>query len=204
MNLSPQAAADLATLSRTIDDPEIDLLRMLTQLTRQIRRAVPSYLGVSISMTTSPSHVITIDVMEDTSGPTAIGSSLKLPAPVAMADVRGRPGPHQDITLVLYAGRPGALVDLAADLGWLTGLALEDFVLDQHLVGPQGSTGTLSAASLADQAVGVLLGQGHTPEQALRILDGRAVTDGISYQVAAEAILDELAGPVEPTHDSPL
>jgi hypothetical protein len=94
----------------------------------------------------------------------------------------------------LYAGSPGAFVDLAADLAWLTARPLSDFVLDQHLTIPTPSnTGTqLHAASIINQAMGVLMGRGHTPEQAHRQLDSQAADAGTDRHAAAQLILAAL------------
>jgi len=42
------------------------------------------------------------------------------------------------VAVILYAGTPGTLVDLAADLAWLTGRPPTDFMLDKHLTVPAG------------------------------------------------------------------
>jgi hypothetical protein len=70
--------------------------------------------------------------------------------------------------LILYAQRRGAFIDLAADLSWLTGRDPSEFVLDHHftlpnhLDAPEG----LTVASVINQAIGVLIAHGRTPEQA--------------------------------------
>ena len=100
------------------------------------------------------------------------------------------------VVLVLYAGSPGTFVDLAADLAWLTARPLRDFVLDQHLPAPAGKgTGThLLEASVINQAIGVLIGQGYTPQQADRQLGAQAADAGISRHAASLRILAKLAG----------
>jgi hypothetical protein len=59
---------------------------------------------------------------------TDVLSSLLLPLPGAP-----RAAGEPSIALVLYAARPGAFVDLAADAAWLTDRPLSSFVLDGHL-----------------------------------------------------------------------
>lgn len=111
------------------------------------------------------------------------------------------------MALVLYAGSPGAFVDLAADLAWLTARPLSDFVLDQHLTIPAGSdTGTqLSAASVINQAIGVLIGIGYTPRQADLRLDSQAAHAGTDRYAAAQLILaTRTGGDVEPGLRHPL
>jgi hypothetical protein len=93
-------------------------------------------------------------------------------------------------------GRPGAFVDLAADLAWLTARPPSDFVLDQHLPGPagMGTAANLFEASVFNQAIGALGGQGHTLQQADRH-DVQAVDAGVSRHAARLRILAGLTGP---------
>ena len=102
---------------------------------------------------------------------------------------------------MLYAGRSGAFVDLAADLAWLTGRELTDFVLDQQLQLPAQPDGTLAllTASLIDQAIGVLIGRGYTPDQARRELDTDAARAATDRADAAARILAALT-PEEDDH----
>ena len=100
-------------------------------------------------------------------------------------------GSGPDVALLCYAGQPGAFVDLVADIAWLSGLGLADFVLDEHLsVAFEPRIGeSLLAASVINQAVGVLIGQGHTPERARRELEKGAHRAGIHLDAAAALIL---------------
>lgn len=82
--------------------------------------------------------------------------------------------------VILYAATPGAFVDLAADLSWLAGLELDEFALDQHLnlpVDPE-TAGVGQAASLINQAIGVLVARGRTLGAASDELDARAADAG--------------------------
>jgi hypothetical protein len=100
------------------------------------------------------------------------------------------------VFLVLYTGSPGTLIDLAADLAWLTGRSLSDFVLDQHLPGPAGmGTGTnLFEASVFNQAIGVLIGRGFTPRQAVGQFDARAAKAGTTRHAVSRRVLAGLTG----------
>jgi hypothetical protein len=191
MTISSRAALVLAELTEAFDDPGVNFRRSLSHLGGQVRMAVPSYLGVSLTMT-SPRSSTQVEVMDDGIAPDGIGSSLMIPA---TAILNGRDSTaataDADIALILYAGVPGALVDLAADLGWLTGLPGSDFALDQHLAGPQSATAEPN--STFNQAIGVLLGRGETPQQAEVIIAVRAATEGISAQATAAAILREVS-----------
>ena len=74
---------------------------------------------------------------------------------------------------------------------WLTGRALSDFALDRHLSLPADPyrAGGLQSASLINQAIGVLIGRGYTPEQAEFEIDARAAAAGHSRSDAADIIL---------------
>ena len=88
-------------------------------------------------------------------------------------------------------GRPGTFLDLAADLAWLTARPLSDFILDQHLPGPaeRGSATSLSEASIINQAVGALIGQGCTPERAEWHLTAEGAVAGINRHAVGLRIL---------------
>jgi hypothetical protein len=195
MTISPRAVAVLAELTEAFDDRDVNFRRSLTQLGDQVRLAVPSYLGVSLTMTT-PRSCIQVEVMESVIASGGIRSSLMIPA-TAILTGGGAAGARtdQDITLILYAGVLGALVDLAADLGWLTGLAGSDFALDRHLAGPRAADVGIDGDSVINRAIGVLLSREETPQQAEKIIAARATAEGISRQAAAAAILDELSDP---------
>lgn len=191
MHISAGVAAGLAALTQTFDEPGVDIVRSLTRFAEQVRLAVPSYLGVSVRMTVAAGQ-IDFDVLEDGAGLGAIRSSLMIPTSAALGGDASGDDSQQGIVLILYAGAAGALVDLAADLGWLTSFPLSDFALDQHLDGPERSTDAVEATSMINQALGALLGRGQTPEQAQEYIADRVAATGVSRQAAAEAILAEL------------
>jgi len=123
-------------------------------LAEQVRLAAPSFLGISV-LVAGAGPGLQVDVMEEVLGDVMAGvgsvgrtqSPLFIPTSEAIAGVSHGDGPTTwpSIALVLYAAVPGALVDLATDLAWLTSLPLADFVLDHHLRGPEpsGTVGTL-------------------------------------------------------------
>jgi len=127
-------------------------------------------------------------------GSSTVGASLLVP------DLRLSPslGPGEApltadrVTLVLYAGRAGAFVDLAADLALLTGTDLGDVVLDRHLTPPPNGGPVLERESIINQAIGVLIGRGRTPQQAWAHLDTRATLDGTNRWTASARLLDDL------------
>ncbi|HEY5334807.1 MAG TPA: hypothetical protein VIJ71_02160, partial [Mycobacteriales bacterium] len=124
-----------------------------------------------------------------------IRTSLMVPLTTAATDASTT---SASVALILYAGSPGAFVDLAADLAWITGRAPADFRLDEHRGLPAGHTNRNPLAAMSDinQALGVLIGRGSTPEQAERSLYARAATAGIDLLGAATLILAALSPPL--------
>lgn len=183
-------AADLTTLTEALDDPDVDIADTLRRLAAAAALAVRSYLGLTVTSLLS-AHEVTLTTLDWDIAPGDIRTSLHLPMPRAPDD-----GLAPLVSVTLYAGNPGAFIDLAADLAWLTGRALADFVLNRHLIlarAPDATSG-LAVAALIDQAVGVLIGHGYTPEQAHRELDARAERLGVDHHTSARDILTELTG----------
>jgi hypothetical protein len=188
VEITAALAADLAILSETLDGTDGDLVEGLRLLAADAKSAVRSYLGLTVTATNGTSP-LTFTGMEDLAGHVEVVSSLMIPLSEESAD-----GDGSRLVVILYAGRPGAFVDLAADLCWLTGRRLTDFVLDQHLSLPAepDTGGRVQAASAVNQAIGVLLGRGYTPEQAEFEIDARAVAAAHSRFDAAQIILGTL------------
>jgi hypothetical protein len=178
-------AAELAALSAALDEPGSDLGLGLRQLAVAAASAVPSYLGLSV-VVTQHDPAFTVTLLDDGESAGDIGASILLTwtSRANDDDVAG-------VAFVLYARTPGAFVDLAADVSWLTGSLPTEFVLDAHLGFPaEPDTATpIAAASVINQAIGVLIGRGYTPEQAHRELDANAARDGTERVTAAQVIL---------------
>lgn len=185
MEINAGLAAELAILTEALDDPGSDVAESLLHLSADARTAVASYLGVMVVIArTDPPIAFT--AFEEGVEDGAIRSSLMLvPARV------GHDGCVSRVSLILFAGAAGAFVDLAADLSWMTGRRLADVILDQHLSVLVGrpAAGTLRAASAVNQAVGILVGRGYTPEQANRELDARAADADTDRHRAAALVL---------------
>lgn len=185
MEISAALAADLGLLTDALNDPEIDIVAVLRLMARDLKSAVDSYAGLSLSVVTGE-QLMSFTAMERGSGPATVISSMQLPLAVLLGSEGAGNG-----TLILYAERAGAFVDLAADLAWLTGHELGHFTLDQHLhVPPDGGAGRgLREASAINQAIGVLIGRGFTPEDAARELASRAAAAGTTRFAIAETLL---------------
>ena len=204
MQVPALPVAQRAALTELLGDPEVDIAATLTMLADEGRLAAPSFLGISVLVAGAGSG-LQVDVMAGDLGDVMAGvgsvgriqSSFFIPTSKAIAGVSHGDGPttRPSIALVLYAAVPGALVDLAADLAWLTSLPLADFVLDHHLRGPEPSRTSTGMASLVNQAIGVLLGRGQTPDEAYQTLADHASAGGVTRASAAETILAEVTGP---------
>jgi hypothetical protein len=185
MKISAALAAELRILTAALDEPGADVLHTLRQLGDAAQAAVPTYLGLSVTVDGSD-RPFTFTTLED--GTAAdVRTSLWLTLS-GVGDGQASPS----VALILYARTPGTFVDLTADLAWLTGRPASDFALDQHLSLPAGSdAGThLRMASVINQAVGVLIGRGYTPERARRELDTQADGAGTDRRTAARLVLD--------------
>jgi hypothetical protein len=179
-------AAELAALSAALDEPGSDIEKGLRQLAATAAAAVPSYLGLSMVVTQhDPAFTITLLDHPGTGGD--IGASILL-SWSNTADDDGLAA----VAFILYARSPGAFVDLGADAAWLTVGRSTEFVLDAHLGVPaEPHTGTpIADASALNQAIGVLIGRGRTPEQAHVELDAQAAHSGTDRVAAAHLVLD--------------
>ena len=187
MKIGAALAADLGILTAALDEPGADVLHTLHQLGVDAQAAVPTCLGLRITVDGSDPP-FTFSTLEDGAADD-VRTSLRLTLP-GVGDGRASPS----VALTLYAGTPGTFVDLSADLAWLTGRPPSDFALDQHLSVPAGSdAGTyLRAASVINQAIGVLIGRGYTLQQAHRELDTQVDSAGIDRHTTAQFILDTL------------
>lgn len=190
MEISAALAADLAILTDALDEPGVDVAAMLRQLASDAKAAVDSYLGMSVAAGHSDT-ALNLTMMEELAATVQVRASLMISLPA--------PDPESTepaVAVVLYAANPGAFVDLAADLSRLTGLRLDEVALDRHLRPVDGhADGIGVSVSVINQALGVLIGRGHTPEQANGELDDRAAAAGSSRDDAARAILRAVTPP---------
>lgn len=187
MTFSSTVIADLHALSLTFDDPDVDIAQTLAQLSEATAAGVESYRGLSMTVTGSgiPWHLSTFDHSE------VIGSSILIPLAVAATTT----APAAVVALVLYAETPGAFVDVAADLAWMTGKDLSEFRVDQHLTAAGAASNSVQTLSIINQAVGVLIGRGRTPEQATQDLASSAERGDGDLRTAAAAVLSSLHDP---------
>ncbi len=188
VEITAALAADLDVLAVALDDPALDLQTHLHHLVADVRMAVHSYLGLTMTVRAGGSQ-LHVAVWEDGARQEDARSSLMVTLPAVE-----RLGIAEAGELLLYAGKSGAFVDMAADLSWLTGKHLTDFVLDEHLsaVDAAGKLPDVAASSTINQAIGVLLGAGFTAADAVVELDRRAVDAGTDRVWSATQLLAAL------------
>jgi hypothetical protein len=188
VEITAALAADLSTLTEALDDSDVDVADTLRRLSAAAALAVRTYLGLTVTSVLAAGEV-TLTALELGTVPGDIRTSLRLPMPRTSDD-----GPAPLVSVTFYAAEPGAFIDLAADLAWLTGRSLTDLVLDRHLVLPKAldAPSGVAVTALIDQAIGVLIGHGYTPQQAHRELDARAERLGGDRHGSAKDILTEL------------
>jgi hypothetical protein len=194
MEISAAWAADLAALTESLDEPGTDISQTLRQLAADTKIAVHSYLGLS-AMFSVGGRRLDFTALEENAQPEDIRASLRISLP---PHVFGSGDPAATASLILFAATPGAFLDLATDLSWLAGslggLDTAAFVLDEDLTVPHdpAAPSRLKTLSTIDQAIGVLISQGNTLEQAHQHLDLLAAYTRVDRPTAAETILAEL------------
>lgn len=191
--ITPGLAAELDLLTQALDLPGTDVAETVLRLAADVRTAVGSYLGLSVAITANQSQ-FDLTVLDERAKPGDIETSLLIP--LSSVPGVGKTAPTS-VVLILYAATTGAFVDLAADLSWITGRVLAEFRLDEHRTLPSTHTdpSPLETMAAINQALGVLIGRGSSPEQAERDLYARAVSAGIDPPGAATLILAALSPP---------
>lgn len=181
MDISAAIAAGLGLLTQTLDEPGIDLEATLHDFTVDVKNAVASYTGMTMTIVID-GHDVSFAVYDD---------ATVTPATSLLIPLAGITATDATSALVLYATTPGAFVDLAADLSIALGVAPATLVLDGHLDVQFASTGTtgLHDHFSINQAIGVLIGRGHTPVSARDELHRLAAGDHGDLRTAANAVI---------------
>lgn len=194
MQLPAALAAELEPLTQALDIPGTDVAESMTRLATAAQTAVDSYLGLCVAIT-DKSEQLHLTVLNEGVDSASVRTSLLVPLSPATIDGIITTA---SVELILYAANPGAFIDLAADLAWITGRELAEFRLDEHRSRPPHSAANptpLSALSYINQALGVLIGRGSAPEQAEQDLHARAAKAGTDILQAAMSILAPLKPP---------
>jgi hypothetical protein len=171
----------LGDLTITLDDPGTDLKAMLDVLSDDLTAAVPSYLGLTLTLQLDHGPVTLTTVDADLA--LAAGARIELPlATLPSADPAG--------TLVCYARRPGSFVALAlAPVLRPGGQRMQDCVVPGAApIQPAGISG-LDNLTVINRAIGVLISGGLGPAQADAELLRRAAVDGRALPEVAEEVV---------------
>jgi hypothetical protein len=186
-DLAKALAADLRDLAIDLDAGSYTGVT-LAMLQRNLHRAVPSALGACITVVSEVTSGagIRINLLTRVLDPAEIAAALRIPLRQLAA------GPT---SVVLYAGQPGALEEIAVALG--RALRLDPGDLDQHPVLPvtpvHPGTSGLHDFSVVNRAIGVLMNRGHTMVQARAELSQRAERSGTDLPAAAQALLTSIS-----------
>jgi hypothetical protein len=187
VNIARSLVAQLAALTQALDD-DVDLEAQLRVLIADIEAAVASYAGLTMTVVAGGQEISFTARTIGTTG--EITASLRIP-------LDGEPTSPTGSRLVLYATTPGAFVDLAADLSYTLALEPRMLALDADLVAPPpgpAATG-LADHSMINQALGILIDQGHTLESAHSALRHLAEIGSLDLAAAAERLLHAASGP---------
>ncbi len=181
MEISAALAADLRLLSDLLDRDDADLETLLRTLAADVRLAVDSCLGLSMNVVIE-GKPIAFTVCDGRA--LSVNASVEVPLHLLCRVEEGS-------SLVFFAANAGAFVDLAADLAFTLGLAPQLLQLDQHLTLGEPTEGMSGLAEMAqiEQAVGILIDQGHTISGARSELHRRAVQAETSVRAVAVLLI---------------
>jgi hypothetical protein len=182
VDISTALSLDLKNLLRVLDLSDLDLERSLHALREDVAMAVPSFVGLSMTIVVE-GQPVTLTSMSNQARDTAVGSSLALPLSLTSVLAAGS-------SLVLYAVARGAFVDLAADLRYALNAEDHEVLLDVHLT-PSTRSGLTGVEELTiiNRAIGVLVSRNHTLDDARLELQRQAARSNLQvYQVAAGLI----------------
>jgi hypothetical protein len=157
--ISLALAEDIRELFDSLEESSSDAYSSLASLRRDLKLIVRSSLGFTLLL--GGSQPVTLTSVDYLVRPRDIATSLRIPLWWI--------GPEEaNSSIVFYAGVPGALVDLAADLAFGLSLPHERLGLDEDLTPGILESGVvgMQEASTINQAIGALIGRGHTCETA--------------------------------------
>ncbi len=209
MDIPTFVSEDLILLSQALDGQAVGLGAGVSALCASVSLSVPSFLGLTLLLPGPPPRStdghdpvrLTFRMPLGNRALTPRSSLLLTPAHGSARMPPGAVGRDRTPMIVLYAERPGAFVDLAADVSWLAGTDRSGAVLDRHLDPPPWSGlaetrvvagGGVEAESAVNQALGFLIASGRTPEQASADLDTAAGRRDGGRLGAARQLLHEL------------
>jgi len=176
-------------LTDALEDPGTDLQTVLAVLVDELREAIPSVLSLTVTITQAGDSVTLNSAHPDV--PATAAASLHIPLTELTAADPGS-------TVTFFAARPGAFVNLAADIRYAYGPDGQ-VVLDGHLddplpaADPPGGTAVTGLAELSviNRGIGVLIGHRHHPDVARSVLQHQADQAGTTLGAAAQHLLDQ-------------
>ena len=157
------------------------LTTSLTTLEASLGNAVPSYLGLQLTLTQHGYPVVL------TAGPAASTATTSLRLPLILISA----GCPADSQIVFFATAPGAFVDLDADLHHALGTTDPTVLLDGDLPPLRHAVGLTGGAELGEinRAVGVLIERGTDPDDAHDALRRDATAAGLQPHAYALEVL---------------
>jgi len=192
VDLPPRLGSHLRDLVESIGAADTSLSESVGALEKHLRASVASYQGLRLTLVLGDWPVTLTSFAAAGRGSPVTSLRVALPAL--------GPGFDPDSRIVFYAGRPGALVDLAADLSYLHSRRrpadspdAPPVVLDDDLPPESVVSGLSGLAEYATthRAMGVLLGRGHSPDQAQATLRRAAAASGLTVPRYAALLLRE-------------
>jgi len=181
-NISLALADDIRELFENLDESSFDVCSSLASLRRDLKLIIRSSLGFTLQL--GGSQPVTLTSIDHFVASSDLATSLCLPLSGTGPDQPGS-------SIVFYAGVPGALVDLSADLAYALSLPLSCLRLDEDLTPELLESGIvgLEEASTVSRAIGALIGRGHTPETAQAELGRQAAEASQSLYHSATRLL---------------
>lgn len=207
MDLPTDLLSHLDRLASSIGaEPELHV--PLKTLVSRLSVAVPSFRGLQLTIVHTGQSV-TLSHLLPAESDGALLTSLRVPLIAVDA------GYHPDSCVIFYAGTPGALVDMAADLAYVLKTPIHitknnhsgsdgdgrtepghlqgspSLVLDADVPAPRFASGLfgLSELSAVNRALGVMIDQGHHPDHAYETLRSEATAAGVEPHVYAVRML---------------
>lgn len=192
VELSARLSEQLSLLAFGVVRDGTELVSDLTALVTTLSDSVSGYAGLRLTIVHS-GHPVQLTALRPVEPEHPVVASLRLPLP-SLSNVFEEGG-----RLVVWSTVPGALVDLAADLGYVLRQVVDGVdrttpsvvELDVDLPMSEAGSGVDGLDELATihRAAGLLIGRGHDPESVHETLRTRALEDGLSTSAWADRLL---------------
>ena len=196
MDAHANLLSPLDALAQSLDMQDGQVESSVTELVEILTKSIPSYCGLRLTFTRH-GYPVVLSIFTPGLQQQPVTS---LRAPIAAFARADGSSPHEaGSQVVFYATVPGALVDLAADLSYAlrsgmagqAGAADPAVILDDDLPVTDlrsGLTG-LGHVSTINRAVGLLIGEGHPPDEAHTTLRQQAAAGDLPLHLYAASIL---------------